>query len=173
MMIRHKGVEHNVFGDAPFVATRISAIGCSHRCPGCHHESLNESAEVYHESVADIINSVLSNPFDEGIVMGGLEWTEQPEEMMCLISEAKKAGLKVMLYTHWDKDDFIDMFGEPSGMYIKHGEFVAGDIPHKQYGVQLANRGQYIIFYEGGNTNGNDNPCEGEDDSKITCSCAY
>lgn len=148
MKIRYKSLERNVFGDAPFVATRIGAIQCTHNCVGCYHRHLNDVQGYWSDSAEDIIESVVRDPFDEGIVLGGLEWTEQPEEMSELIRVAKDHGLKVMLYTHMGKEEFADRFGRPSGIYVKHGEFVAGGEPHRQYGVQLANREQYIIWYE-------------------------
>lgn len=149
MMIRHKGIEHTVYGEAPFLAARICAIGCSRGCPGCHNEQLkNDDSLIRIQEVQEIVEEVRSNFFNEGLVLGGLEWTEQPEEMLELIRVAKDHGLKVMLYTHMGEEEFADRFGRPSGIYVKHGEFVAGGEPHRQYGVQLANREQYIIWYE-------------------------
>lgn len=148
MIIRHKGLEHTVYGEAPFLGARLCAIGCSRGCRGCHNEHLKNNVEIIEETVESVVGRVKRNPFNQGLILGGLEWTEQPEEMLELIRVAKDHGLEVMLYTHMGEEEFVDRFGRPSGIYVKHGEFVAGGEPHRQYGVQLANREQYIIWYE-------------------------
>lgn len=147
-MIRHRGIEHNIFSDAPFVAARICAIQCTHDCPGCFHKHLQaDDDDIIHQEAVDIIREVINNPFNEGIVLGGLEWTEQADEMFELISAAQAAGLEVMLYTHMSVRDYAARFGRCSGIYIKHGEYVSGDQPHEEFGIRLAGDGQHIIYY--------------------------
>ena len=121
MIIRHKGLEHTVYGEAPFLGARLCAIGCSRGCKGCHNEHLKNNAEVIEETVESVVERVKRNPFNQGLILGGLEWTEQPEEMLELIRVAKDHGLEVMLYTHMGEEEFADRFGRPSGIYVKHG----------------------------------------------------
>lgn len=147
MIIRHKGIEHNIYGEAPFVATRICSIQCHNNCPGCQNEELKHDTPIIEESSEDIIKKILDDPFDEGLVLGGLEWTEQPEEMFSLICAAQRCGLKVMLYTHLNRDNYVFRFGIPNNIYIKYGEFIMGDTPHTQYGVRLISSNQHIVKY--------------------------
>lgn len=149
MIIRHKGLEHTVYGEAPFLGARLCAIGCSRGCKGCHNGHLkNDDSLIRTQEVQEIVEEVRSNFFNEGLVLGGLEWTEQPTEMQALINACKEAGLHVMLYTGMTEEQFIKEFGVPDGIWVKYGSYVPGGEPHRQYGVQLTNREQYIIWYE-------------------------
>lgn len=145
MKIRLKSIEHNIFGDAPFIATRLSGISCERGCVGCQHEHLKGDGGIQEVEAQDIIDSVLANPFDQGIVFGGLEWTEQPTELRELIELAQDNGLYVMVYTHLGPEEFIKRMGRLSGILVKHGPYVAGGESHVDMGVRLPNKEQYIL----------------------------
>ena len=85
----------------------------------------------------------------EGIILGGLEWTEQPLEMEYLIQTALDAELQVMLYTHLDYDTFVQNFPSTAKLpiWIKFGEYkqeLEGILDSS--GIQLASENQFIMF---------------------------
>lgn len=125
MWVRHKGVEDGIMSDAPFVGARISSIGCSNHCEGCFNQHLLDVP--VQESVSwDLIMDIRQRKLNEGIILGGLEWTEQPEEMMELVELALLAGMQVMIYTHHSFFTFTMLFptlvGKP--IYVKCGEYM-------------------------------------------------
>jgi organic radical activating enzyme len=124
MLIRYKGIEHGITSDAPFIGSRICAIGCSKHCEGCFNQHLLNTPNK-EEYTSIILNEVLEHKISQGIILGGLEWTEQPEEMMSLVSTAIAWGLQVMIYTHHSIDEFLDMFPSLRGhdIYVKCGEY--------------------------------------------------
>lgn len=145
LLIRYKGIEEERFQDAPFIGALILSIGCSHNCPGCFNQYLR-SRPFQTATAEDIIREVKDNPLHQGIILGGLEWTEQQNEMNDLIIEAQKNGLEVMLYTHhtksWMLRNIPRVFG--SGIYVKFGEYKEGEESHQSNGVWLASNNQYI-----------------------------
>ena len=148
MKIRHKGVYHERF-DAPFVGALISSIGCTIGCPGCINEHVKNAPEQV-STVQELMDAVEANPFNQGVILGGLEWTEQPTELLALITEALNRGLKVLLYTgrteSWVKANMPELLGLP--IWIKFGEYRAGSST-KSFGVLLASDNQYIKYFGG------------------------
>ncbi len=124
-LIRHKGIEHGILTDAPFVGARISAIDCHNNCPGCFNQDLRK--EPYKmQQVNDIIAEIVNNPLNEGIILGGLEWTEQPQELVLLVEKAAAAKLKIIVYTHLELCKFLEKFWmikDTPDLYVKCGEY--------------------------------------------------
>lgn len=148
-LIIYKGIEHEQLGDAPFIGARISAAQCSGSCKGCFNQHIKDYDNQY-ATAQTIIDQVLQNPLNEGIILGGLEWTEQPYDMVQLISLAVASGLQVMLYTRLTEEQFIEQFPlfEKSPIWCKFGEYdetkaVTNYISH---GVPLATSNQYIKY---------------------------
>lgn len=144
-LIHYKGIEEERFQDAPFIGALILANDCHHNCPGCFNQYLRSEPTQF-ATAEDIIREVKEDPLHQGIILGGLEWTEQPHEMSALIAEAQKNNLKVMLYTHHNKKWLLSQFPSfaHSGIYVKFGEYVEGDKSHKSNKVWLASSNQYI-----------------------------
>lgn len=150
MEIRHKGIYKNRF-DAPFVGTLISAISCPYRCEGCINDPLKPLDYTIIDS-NEFLDSVASDPFSEGIILGGLEWTKQSLELYILIKEALDRKLKVILYTyHPDRESLFneltfmkEFIG--SGIYIKFGKYDNTKLSYDNiwYGVPLATSNQWI-----------------------------
>lgn len=111
MKIRYKGIEHERKGDAPFVGALISAISCSFNCKGCFNKKLKREITMF-ATAEDLIDTVLSNPFNEGIILAGLEWTLQPLELLELCKVANQKGLKIMIYTGCDLEEFYKRIGK-------------------------------------------------------------
>ena len=148
MIIRHKGIYHERIEDAPFIGALICAIDCNINCDGCFNQSIKDEPILINDS-QEIINKVLLNPFNEGIILAGLEWTLQPEEMKELIRLAIFKKLKVMLYTGLDeksfKTKFTSIYNLPD-IYIKFGSY-REDLRSNdniQYRVKLASTNQKI-----------------------------
>lgn len=124
MLIRYLSIEHGVTTDAPFVGARICAIDCKFNCPGCFNQPLR-GRDPYVESAYDVLTKIRYGGLDQGIILGGLEWSLQPEEMLTLVTLAIAMDLKVMIYTGHYLSDFLDKFPVLVGkdIYVKIGRY--------------------------------------------------
>lgn len=148
-MIRYKGIEHERLEDAPFVGALICANHCGFGCGGCFNQHL-QALPTLEDTPEEIINQVKSNPFNRGIILGGLEWTEQVEEMISLVEEAQKNDLEVMIYTGIETvGEFWEVIGGSwriiGPYYLKVGRY-DGELPGggSEFGVKLASENQDI-----------------------------
>ena len=149
--IHHKGIVHNVLNDAPFIGALIIANSCGMTCTNCINESLKHHFEILIQSPDDIIQEIKENKLNEGIILSGLEWSEQPEEMVALVDVALKQQLKVMIYTHHDEDAFFNRVPQmkKKPVYIKFGlsdEHLQSE-HHSSYSVRRATTNQYIKYF--------------------------
>lgn len=148
MKIAIKGIFHERTEDAPFVGALICANDCQFNCPGCFNQYLKQIKNYYMEDY-EIINEVLSNPFNKGIILGGLEWTLQAEEMLRLIKLALDNHLEVILYTGLNEQElqnnFPELFKLP--IYIKCGRYIKNlhTNNYSMYNVKLSSSNQKII----------------------------
>ena len=149
LKIRYKTIEHERTEDAPFMGAVISAIDCKFNCTNCFNQSLKDQPTLEKEDI-DIIKEIKSNPFNKGIIFGGLEWTLQPTELFALAGLSHGSGLQTMLYTGNDFK-YLQEYGSIrySGSYfdyIKCGrykeELKTDD--NIQYGIKLASSNQHI-----------------------------
>lgn len=150
MIIRYKEIIKDRF-DAPFVGTLISAISCPFNCPDCINEYLKD--DTFSKIDAnEFIKSVKDDPMQEGIILAGLEWTEQPAELSYLIDTALKNDLKVILYTGLPnrtellkKVPSLVCFTD-KGVYVKYGNYQKDKHVdnYVSYGVLLDTSNQYI-----------------------------
>jgi organic radical activating enzyme len=147
MVIQYKIIEHERFEDAPFIGCLISSIDCHINCKNCFNQHLKLYPTITKDS-KEIIKEIKSDPFDEGIILAGLEWTDQPFEMTELIEVALKNKLKVMLYTGLSEEEFKNKFPYICNLkiYIKFGKYDEENAsPNNfQYGVKLATKNQKI-----------------------------
>jgi organic radical activating enzyme len=147
LKIRYKFLEAERVEDAPFMGALISSIDCHFNCVGCFNQHVKKEDILTRES-QDIIEEVLSNPFNKGIIFAGLEWTFQHEELIELAIKAKENRLYTMLYTgntYEDMNIFMQMYGQYFD-YIKCGRYEKENetINHIEYGVTLATSNQHI-----------------------------
>ncbi|MFW6377583.1 MAG: 4Fe-4S cluster-binding domain-containing protein [bacterium] len=149
-MITHKGIEHEIINDAPFVGAIITAPTCSKGCKNCINEHLKYDGIYYNETADEIIEQVKNNKFNEGIILAGLEWTESESAMKILIFKALYNKLKVILYTHQTekqfKRNYPELYSFP--IWVKFGSYKE-DLESNNYfseGVKLATTNQYIKF---------------------------
>lgn len=147
MRIRYKIMEEERREDAPFIGALISAIQCNFNCKGCINEHIKD--DTYNELDSQkIIEQIIQNPFNKGIILGGLEWSLQPEEMKELLSLAKSYNLQTMVYTGLDYKEFTNQFKDIIQLidYLKCGRYIPSLRTHNnwQYGVKLATSNQKI-----------------------------
>lgn len=147
-MIRYKLIERERFGDAPFVGCFVSAISCELNCKSCFNQHI-KNMDTFEIEPIEIVNMIKSNPFEKGIILGGLEWSNQPQELIELVNLAKQNSLEVMVYTGLTEDEFykaVDKSKLPNDVYIKFGRYVESDkqVINIQYGIKLASENQYI-----------------------------
>ena len=153
MKINIKGIFHERTEDAPFIGALICAINCNINCENCFNQYLKSEPIINIEDYK-IIDEVLFNPFNKGIILGGLEWTLQLDELKQLINLGKKNKLEIIIYTGLNEEVFIDKFPEIykiPNIYIKFGKYneryKCND--NIQYGVKLASKNQKIIKTKG------------------------
>lgn len=150
-LISYKGIIHECLEDAPFVGALVIAVGCSNNCRGCHNQHL-KVLETLNTSAEELILNVLKNPFNDGIILGGLEWSEDPEATIALIQEARRKGLKVMLYTGLAECNLYTRIGREylDGCYVKFGGYQPSSAVknYKCFGITLASSNQYIKYFE-------------------------
>lgn len=174
MKIRYKTIEHERTQDSPFIGAVISAIDCWENCANCFNQHL-KSQETLEANVDEIITIVKSNPLNQGIILAGLEWTLQPDEMLALLYRAKRAGLKTMLYTDMTGNEFnrwlsleirIRMPHDPAREPVHTNKYISAHLDYikfgpydetkksenySSYGVNLASTNQYIMEVSHGN----------------------
>lgn len=145
MIIRYKGIIHERTEDAPFIGALICAIDCNRNCKGCFNQHLKE-LPIKELHANEIIDEVKRNQLNQGIILGGLEWTEQHEEMKELIYIASENNLEVMLYTGMEEYEFRRKFQYIKNIWIKFGayfeELKCDD--NIQHGIKLSSKNQQI-----------------------------
>ena len=150
-LISYKGIIHERAEDAPFMGALIIATSCSNRCRGCFNQHLKD-AETYLHYADEVIEEVKQNPFNDGIILGGLEWSEQPDDMIALVSCATAAQLKVMIYTGLTEEEFYRRVQSHylHSCYIKFGKYDEKHLSdnHTSFGVKLASTNQYIVHLD-------------------------
>ncbi len=151
-MISYKGIEDERLGDAPFIGALLIAPTCTLQCPMCFHNDLKRQ-EPFISTSNRLIERIKSNPFHEGIIFGGLEWSDTPEELTQMVLAALEADLKVMIYTGRSEEHFQqylpDLLHLP--IWIKFGRYdvTLQSQTHYSMGIKLASTNQYIKYFGG------------------------
>lgn len=147
-IVKYRGIEHERTEDAPFIGALLFAANCHHGCMNCFNQHLKKT-ELLWTSAAEIVKLVEADIFNQGIILGGLEWTEQPEELKDIVHLALCEGLQVMIYTHMTVLEFHDKFPKffGSNIWVKFGEYREDEKTETniQEGVKLASSNQCII----------------------------
>ena len=150
-LVSYKGIIHERAEDAPFMGALIIATSCNNGCQGCFNQHL-KNAETYTRYADEVIKEVKQNPFNDGIILGGLEWSEQPDDMIALISCAAAAQLKVMVYTGLTEGEFYRRIPIHylHNCYVKFGKYDKKCLSdnYASFGVKLASTNQYIVHFD-------------------------
>lgn len=149
MIIKTKGIVHERVEDAPFMGALICAVDCKFNCKGCFNQHLKNLPTIEMDS-EEILDEVIKNPFNEGIILAGLEWSLQPNELRELVNSAINKELKVIIYSGLNEEEFKLKFPDLyslKNIYFKFGRYeedlkVENNI---HYDVKLATSNQKII----------------------------
>lgn len=148
-IVSYKGIIHERTEDAPFMGALIVATSCCNGCKDCFNQHL-KNAKTYQRRADEVIAEVKQNVFNDGIILGGLEWSEQPDDAIALISCATAAGLQVMLYTGLTEEALYSRIPEEylKGCYVKFGRYDNKHLSDNyiSFGVRLASTNQYIKY---------------------------
>lgn len=150
-LVSYKGIIHERTEDAPFMGALIIATSCNNRCQDCFNQHLKD-AKTHLRYADEVIEEVKQNPFNDGIILGGLEWSEQPDDAIALISCATAAGLEVMIYTGLTEEEFYRRIPRHylCNCYIKFGRYDEKCLSDNyiSFGVKLASTNQYIVHLD-------------------------
>lgn len=153
MRVRYKLIEHERIEDAPFIGGLVSAITCNIGCKGCFNEPLKHS-ETLIASPKAIVDEIENNPFNEGVILAGLEWSNQPDELVALVQEVTSRDMPVIIYTGYTLEVFFSKVPKIRTMtgdiLIKHGPYIEklSNDDHYMYSVKLATNNQRIDSLE-------------------------
>ena len=146
-MVKYKIIENERTEDAPFIGALISAIDCKFDCVNCFNQGVKDKPTL-EKSHQNIIKEVLGNPFNKGIILAGLEWSLQPDDLRVLINEALHNHLQVIVYTGLTEEIFSSKFPDliKLPIYIKFGRYMEENKieSYYSYGVKLATSNQYV-----------------------------
>ena len=151
-MIRYRGIVTERTEDCPFgeFGAVVIAPTCTLNCKGCCNQHLKDT-DILHGTPESIVAAIKRNPLHSWCVLGGLEWSEEPEELTLLVEAALRAQLKVLVYTGLSLEQFKEKMKYARmerirGCYIKYGDYRMDRLPGvKYYGIQLASNNQAII----------------------------
>ena len=148
-----KGVIQERLQDAPFVGALIIGTTCNQNCVNCFNQHL-KNKETLNVNPKFIIDMIQLNPFNEGVIFGGLEWSDQEDDLNIILDEIikRKSNLKIMLYTGKkmkDRPNIVNRLCEinkvyGNEVYIKCGPYDKDLIPKNQNGIILASCNQII-----------------------------
>lgn len=151
MLIHYKCIAHERTEDAPFIGALVVATGCNIGCPECFNQELKE-AETLTDELLTLLKKVSKNPFNKGIILGGLEWTCQPEELLAIVGACSAIGMDLMVYTGHTEEAFFRIVPRSRfhQCYIKFGSYdlACKSSTHQSYGIRLASVNQYIKWFE-------------------------
>lgn len=141
MKIRYKSITHERTEDATFIGSLICGNTCKFGCKNCFNQDLKTLLDIT-ETSEKIIENVKSNPFNEGIILGGLEWSDQPLELLDLVDKASQSDLKVMIYTGCETlPDFQTRIGKACVEHMDMSKLLDGQM--------LTDSDQYIYPFIG------------------------
>ncbi len=150
-IVAYKGIIHERTEDAPFMGALIIGTSCSLNCQNCFNQHL-KVALTYHKKASNIILEVLENPFNAGIILAGLEWSEQANELQSLVYQAKQHDLEVIVYTGLNEEEFHTRVPREilKGCYVKYGKYDCTKVSteHTSFKVRLASTNQYVKFMQ-------------------------
>jgi hypothetical protein len=151
--MKYKGIVHNILNDAPFIGAVIIANQCSMPCEDCINEDLKSDVYTIEAPAEAIVSQVKANGLNQGIILSGLEWTEQPDDLVAIVEAALNESLKVMVYTHHTESAFFQKVPRLKGkrIYVKFGLYDVSKRSdnHFSHGVPLATTNQYIKSFDG------------------------
>lgn len=146
-IVFYKGIGVDCKDHPDGLASLVIARTCTHNCHYCINAGIH-SAWTRSDWASYIVSLSLRKSLTNCIVLGGLEWTEQEDELYVLLDSYMEQGANVILYTHWSEEEIEKKFPKllEYDMYIKFGEYrpKLASSTHSSYGIPLASTNQYI-----------------------------
>lgn len=129
----------------------IIGKSCSNNCRNCFNQHLKDTPNLL-KYADEIVAEVKQNHFNDGLILAGLEWSEQPDDTIALIDCALHENLQVILYTGLTEQELFNRIPKEYlvGIYIKFGAYDETKTSSTYYseGVKLASTNQYIKFMQ-------------------------
>lgn len=146
--IRNKGVVFDSQDHPDGLSTCIIAETCSNKCKNCINEHLR-NYKTQNTHIEELVGYAIANTLGSCLTLGGLEWTEQIEDLYAILDYCKHENLSVILYTHWDEQELKEKFPKllEYDIWIKYGEYREDLKTNGLYtscGIPLASYNQYI-----------------------------
>ena len=107
LRVGHISEHSTIYG--PGLRFVIWTQGCTLACEGCWNKQYWPHRGGTNFSVQDLVNRISKTPSIEGITLLGGEPLQQPWPIFKLISEVKKMGKTVFLYTGYNVEEFDDL----------------------------------------------------------------
>lgn len=111
MQIKFKTVIYGVQEMAPFTG----AILIGHKWSDAFTTQVIEELQALKtvsKSHKYLLDDIKSDPVNQGVIFGGLEWSLQAEELYELIKYSAKIGLQVAFHTSYTLEEFEQRLGE-------------------------------------------------------------
>jgi hypothetical protein len=145
--MRCKGVVFDNKDHPEGLATLIIANGCNKNCLNCCNEHL-KSKESYNVEPKELLDFIAKSSFNNYIVLGGLEWTEQIEDLYLLLDLFDEQEINAILYTGLTEDEINSKFPKilNYNIWVKFGSYQKelSEHSHLSQGIPLATTNQYI-----------------------------
>lgn len=160
-MVLYKLIEHERTQDAPFIGALVCAPSCKGNCKSCFNQHMKK-APTLEKSSKEIIEEVKANPLNDGIILSGLEWSDNLSNLIPFLIDISKSDLQCILYTRREYDEIVKMMFDFTDsnedfssfelhkalqkMWIKTGPYKKDLKPKFAGGVKLASKNQDIWY---------------------------
>jgi hypothetical protein len=150
--MRYKGIIYDNKDHPLGLGTLIIADNCTHDCKCCINRGIITKPSFSHD-YRSILTNIFKKTINKYIILGGLEWTEQIEDVYNILELCTDLKSPPILYTHWPEEEFAKKFPklfQYHGFYIKFGEYLEKFKSNKYFshGIPLASTNQYIKYFQ-------------------------
>jgi pyruvate-formate lyase-activating enzyme len=128
------------------LATLIIANSCNIGCENCCNEHLKDK-ESYDVNPKELLEFIHKSSFNNYVVLGGLEWTEQIDDLCLLLDLFDKENINCILYTGLSEDEVTKKYPKilNYNLLVKFGSYQKDlDERHCSFDIPLASSNQYI-----------------------------
>ena len=99
MKIKIAGLVNDSIVDGPGLRFSVFMQGCLHNCLGCHNPETHDPEKGKWQDTEEILNKIKQNPLLDGVTFTGGEPFMQPIPLNEMVTEVKKMGLDVIIYS--------------------------------------------------------------------------
>lgn len=143
--MRYKGIVRDSKDHPDGLATLLVADDCTRNCKACINQHLKSQESIVDEPTA-LIDAVIGTSLNNCVVLGGLEWTEQEQDLYDLLEVCRDRRVNAILYTHWSEEQLKQRFPRlfQYDIWIKFGEHDPEQKSYTSHGIPLSSANQYI-----------------------------